>query len=205
MKDGGRRELAEHPQDSEDGPIETDEIKPQAGIAATGSARRIQQLELQVARQQEMIRWLESELESVRRSITWRGTEPVRQVYARVQALQRALAKEEPAPIQAIEAPIDVEPASPGAEEPVLWTAEVFAEVAAQPISPVTDLIVCVGQETDYAEKCIASIRRYTDPAAYRLNLAVHEEDLARLSAEARRDARLITHTMRRFNFRARE
>jgi hypothetical protein len=72
---------------------EIDELEPRAETEGAGSALRIQQLELQAARQQEMIRWLESELESVRRSITWRGTEPVRQAYARVQALQRALEK----------------------------------------------------------------------------------------------------------------
>lgn len=182
-----------------------DELEPKAEAEAAGSARRMQQLESQVARQQEMIRWLETELESVHRSITWRGTEPVRQVYARVQALQRALEKgsSETAGIVKTQhaAHVEAETAAFAKDDPAQWTPEAFAQAAAQPISPVTDIIVCVGRELRHAERCIESIRRHTDQDTYRLSLVVHEDDLAGLTAQAKHDARLITHTMQRFNF----
>lgn len=173
----------------------------EAALAERGriAERQIGQLSERVTHQDELIRWLEAELEKMRRSITWRGTEPVRQAYARVQALQRARARR---PGESAGSP-----AAPAAAEPPLargdfgWTPARLAGATARPLSPVTDVIVCVGRDAQLAERCIAAIRRSTPGDAYRLHLVVHEADLGGLPEQARENARVHLHAMSHFNF----
>ena len=63
-----------------------------ASLAAQAESYRaqVEDLAAQTKRQDEAIAWLDAELRQMRGSITWRGTEPVRQAYAGIQRLQRS-------------------------------------------------------------------------------------------------------------------
>jgi GT2 family glycosyltransferase len=195
----------------------------QLAMEAEGYRVQIRELDGRTVRQDEAILWLEHELQLMRRSITWRGTEPVRQAYSRVQKLQDALRKARtpaPEPLAELPAPADefgaapemaAEARTPDApvEAPVasfspeyfFWTEQRFEVVPALPTSPETDIIICIGKNTDMAERCVVSVRRNTPPGAYRLRLVVHADDAAGLSQQMTADADVIVHRMKHFNF----
>ena len=180
----------------------------------------LQTLTGQAARQAEVIRSQEAELQQMRRSITWRGTEPVRQTFARLQTFQARLAKKSPHPVEAPQEAVAVAAAIRPDVTPVLgnvdgqsdllaeyrnlrffWDDRRYMAVNAQSPSNRVDIIICVGKNAGMAQRCIATIRQHTDPATYRLNLVVHEEDVLRLPESLRAGACVVTHALEIFNF----
>ncbi len=176
--------------------------------------RQVQDLDSHVIRQEEALRWLETELRQMRGSITWRGTEPVRRAYARWQRLTQSggapstvtrsgVISEEGSSQEAPAASAAHETGTPAAFQPdrFFWTEARFAVATALDTTPMTDIIVCVGPDTRLAEQCVAAVRRHTDPGGYRLRLVVHREDAAGLPESLTAGADIIQHEMAQFNF----
>jgi processive 1,2-diacylglycerol beta-glucosyltransferase len=174
----------------------------------------LETIEARLNRAEENVRWLESELQQTRNSITWRATEPIRKAYALVQSKQTpaatrpraAGAKSEVTAISdaAGAAVPDVESYTPQVAyrpEDFYWHASTFAAVTRLPVSQVTDVIICIGKSTGMAEKCIRSIQQHTDPSTYRLKLVVHEADIPSLPEWLANAGEVIPHTLDIFNF----
>jgi processive 1,2-diacylglycerol beta-glucosyltransferase len=180
----------------------------------------LQTLVGQTARQAEVIRSQEAELQRMRRSITWRGTEPARQAFVRLRTFQARLVKRPPhsaaVPQDAVLAAATIGPDITPAMGNVkgqsdrlavyqnvrfFWDDKRYMAVSAQLSSDNTDIIVCVGKNASMAQRCVASIKRHTDHAAYRLNLVVHEQDVSGLPESLRAGTCIVTHALDIFNF----
>lgn len=184
--------------------------------------RQVQDLESHAIRQEEALRWREAELRQMRDSITWRGTEPVRRAYARLQRLTRAsgsLSNSAPGdnaasaerPLQRRDGSAQGASAAATAIEPdaaveyrrerFFWSEAQFAAVPALSASPMTDVILCVGPNLHLTERCISALRQNTDSGAYRLRLVIHEKDRPALGTRLTDGADVIIHQMEQFNF----
>ena len=184
------------------------------------STRKVTDLAAELARQEQTIAFLSSELGKMQGAITWRITEPIRQLYARVQNVHLAPTQRHPSPARPVQAeetnapsaePIaDEEPA--GTPERVLeltdfsekgffWTPARLTSVQLLPTTDVTDIIICAGPNAAALAKCVSAIRQNTPPATYRLHLITHQEDVVGIPADVRAGAHIVTHAMRSFNF----
>ena len=82
-----------------------------------------------------------------------------------------------------------------------VWDFFGFEKIKSLPTSDCTDIIICVGPDPGNVEKCIQSIKKYTDPDRYKLHLVVHERNIENLTTEITTHARIVQHSMEHFNF----
>jgi GT2 family glycosyltransferase len=81
------------------------------------------------------------------------------------------------------------------------WSFSGFEKIKSQPTTDITDIIISVGPDPKYIEKCFQSIKKYTDPGLYKLHLVVHQRDIEKLSIEITANAHIVDHSMEIFNF----
>jgi processive 1,2-diacylglycerol beta-glucosyltransferase len=186
-----------------------------------------EQMTAQLARQDQTIRSLGTQVAQMRNSITWRATEPVRQAYARAQRIQRtrarfwatsAASQRKQAPAEALPhstqhpvSPWDSESSYTSGDAPTatqtagigetIWTFERYSAVRSLSTGEVVDLVICAGQHKGMLERCVGSIRQHTQSGSYRLHLVVHEKDVRSIPPHLKDGADLITHSMEIFNF----
>lgn len=83
----------------------------------------------------------------------------------------------------------------------LMWDRKHYYKYPQQPLSSVVDIIICVGGKTNFLEKCVASIKKYTDDKNYRLYLVVHQNNHDFIPEYITEKAQVIIHSMKNFNF----
>lgn len=82
-----------------------------------------------------------------------------------------------------------------------LFTKEIYSKIKSIELTDKVDIVICVGSNPENFLNCYTSIKKFTNPNDYQLNIVIHQRDYSKIETFLQKTVRVHRHKMKYFNF----
>ncbi len=82
-----------------------------------------------------------------------------------------------------------------------LFTQEIYLKIKNLELTGKVDIVICVSSNPENFLNCYASIKNFTNPNDYQLNVVIHQQDYSKIDSFLPKTVRIHNHKMEYFNF----